>query len=141
MIRRRPQIRSQVELQRHWQRVARGFGEQPWGVRFLLIAPDGSRTQTARLDHLRGPLDGEQHDDFARVMDYLLEDHRRWWRLALLLTRPGPATVVSHDLEWAASLYDAARRAQVACEVVHLAAGGRVVPLPPDDMPDLAAGW
>lgn len=143
MIRRssHSQIRSQFELQRHWQRVSRGFGEQRWGLRLCFLAPDGSCTKVARLDHLAGPLDHDQRADFIGVLDFVLEDRRQWWRLAVLITRPGPAVLVGGDVEWAASLYDAARRARVPCEVVYLAAGGKVVPLPPDDMPDLAVGY
>lgn len=143
MLRRtpRPRIRTQIELQRHWQRLTPRFGERAWGLRYLFLAPDGTATRAARLTDVCGPLDLEQQEGFARTVDYLLEDGRHLWRVALLITRPGPATVVDRDLEWAATLYDAARRARVAYEIVHLAAGGRVVPLPPDDMPHFAVGF
>ncbi len=136
-----PRIRTQIELQRHWQRLTPRFGRPQWGLRFLFIGPDGSSTTTARLHGVDGPLDAEGQAELGRLIDYLLEDGRHLWRIAALITRPGPAVVVRRDLEWAATVHDAARRARVACEIVHLAAGGTVLPLPPDDMPHFAVGF
>ena len=53
-------------------------------------------------------------------------------RVAFLRSRPGKGTVTDTDRAWATSLYAAARRASVPCEVVHLATRGAIRPIPAD---------
>jgi len=138
--RRRPRLRTQIDLHEHWRRVLPHLGRRPLGLHFLFLAPNHQATRAAHLD-VDGPLDYAERESLVRVIAHLLDGERIPWRIAFLIVRAGQPTTTSRDIAWAASLYDASRQAHVACEVVHLAAGDRVIPLPPDDMPDLAAGF
>jgi hypothetical protein len=108
----------------------------------MFISIRDTASKVGFFSDVTGPLDATQYDGFGRVIvEYFLEGEPRLWRIAFLLTRPGPAVQTPDDIAWAASLYDACRRAGVACEIIHVAAGDKVIPLPPDDMPDLAVGF
>lgn len=130
---RRPCVRNQSELDRFWQRWTRARSNEVAGTTCALVFADGRMTRKAlTFVDIDGPLgDAEQHL-LARWIRDLLDEETAGWSVAMLMTRPGLPTVDERDIAWAASLYVAARRAGVGCEVVHLAVGRRVLPLPLD---------
>ncbi|MDQ6527051.1 hypothetical protein RB608_25770 [Nocardioides sp. LHD-245] len=137
MIRRdtRARIRHQRDLDRTWRQWVRRCDRPPVGTTCLLVWSDGRTTRRAvTFGDVVGPLDEEQEYCLARWLRDVLED-TDGWRVAFLMTRPGEEAIDERDLAWATSLYAAARRAVVACEVVHLCVGREVRPLPLDALP------
>ncbi|WP_141007036.1 hypothetical protein [Nocardioides humi] len=143
MLRRdpRPRIRTQAELDQLWRGWVRRRNEPPVGTTCLLVYADGRVTRsTVTFTDLDGPLDDGRQRRFVHWIRHLLDDDTAGWRIAFMIARPGAPVVGERDLAWATSLYVAARLAGVACEVVHLAAGNQVRPLPLDALPSHAFG-
>lgn len=137
MIRRdaRPRIRNQRDLDRTWRDWLRRLDRPPAGTTCLFVFVDGRATRRAvTFTDLDGPLDDLQVCRLARWIRGVLED-TDGWRVAFLMSRSGDEAVDERDQDWATSLYAAARRAAVACEVVHLGVGAEVRPLPLDALP------
>ena len=95
-----------------------------------LLVPQGARlTEIADTAHLP---ETEELDGLAQLLVMLEREVAPGLRVAFLRSRPGRDTVTDTDRAWATSLYAAARRASVPCEVVHLATRGAIRPIPTD---------
>jgi hypothetical protein len=130
----RPLIRSQAELARAWRRLMEplGFtGRSLW----LMVIDDDDRpiphlTELTDLSELPDARSSGDLADLVRIFNDALPSTR----LAFLLSRPDTGPPASPDQAWAAVLYDAARGAGAACEVVHLATDDGVTPIPWDGL-------
>jgi hypothetical protein len=71
-------------------------------------------------------------DGLARNLMAVEREVAPGMRVAFLRSRPGRETITDSDRTWARSLYAAARRAGMPCEVVHLATRGAIRPMPAD---------
>jgi hypothetical protein len=130
----RPLIRSQAELEGAWRHLMEplGFtGRSLW----LMVIDDDDRpiphlTQLTDLSDLPGTRSAGDVAELVRIVSEALPRAR----LAFLLSRPDTGPPESPDQAWAAVLYDAARGAGAACEVVHLATDDAVMPIPWDGL-------
>lgn len=106
----------------------------------LVIREDRPLPQITEITDSQTPPDGAGLDGFAdllsRLSGSLGPDDVRF---AFLRSRPGADQVSEDDRRWARALYDACRRADVRCEMVHLATRDRVRPLPPDELVGLVS--
>gem|GEM_PF-5655114 len=130
------EIRNQRELQRDWQRIAKRSTEREPHLRCYFVEP-GGRTAPKRVIYLSdvtGPLNVEQFAQFGEWALHILDGRVDVWRIAVLISRPGPSDVTDHDIAWAASIYESAQRVGLGCTVMHLAAGRVVMPIPLDDI-------
>lgn len=135
----RPVIRTQIQLHRLWERL-RSVDSAPC-TKVLFIAPDGRTTRkVVTLTDLDGPLEPEQQAEFAVWLDDILDGDAGWWRVGLLICRPGQPHVEHRDLIWAATLRRATRRSGAGCDVMHLQVGQQILPVPLDDLPANAIG-
>ena len=82
--------------------------------------------------HLGDLVETEELDGLAKLLVMLEREVAPGLRVAFLRSRPGKGTITDIDRAWATSLYAAARRASVLCEVVHLATRGAIRPIPAD---------
>ena len=129
-----PVINTQADLQEVWQHLMGPFGYHRHSVWWLLIEADGQPIpQLTELEDATEPPDPEQRAAMAGFLADLVGSLEMTGpRLAFLISRPGRDAPRPEDAAWAAALYDVARLAGLACEVVHLANDSGVVPLPLD---------
>ena len=132
-----PTIRSQAHLETAWRRL---MGPQLFdrcSVWMMLIQDDVPVPQLTEITDAESP-DHTIRTNLAEVLRLLARGDLSGVRFAFLISRPGSGFLTSTDREWATTLYAAARSAGVACEVVHLATGATIGPIPPDDLEPMA---
>jgi hypothetical protein len=129
-----PPIRSQEDLHRHWRAL---MGPLGFSRRYLwlgLIGADRRPTPLlVQIDELPERPDPAMCDRFGAFLGHLL-DEEPGCSVALLLSRPGPAAMTTADRAWAIGLTDAARRAGIPLEPLHLATDEAVRVFAPDDL-------
>lgn len=76
-------------------------------------------------------------DQFMVFLGHLLGEQPDRCSVALLLSRPGPAAVTAADRTWAVGLTQAAGRAAIPLEPLHLATDEAVRVIAPDDLIEL----
>ena len=76
--------------------------------------------------------------NFATMLRMLAEDSLDDVRFAFFISRPGTGALTPSDRRWASALYAVSRAAVVVAEVVHLASGATIRPIPPDELEPLA---
>ncbi|WP_157558878.1 hypothetical protein [Nocardioides sp. Soil774] len=106
------------------------FGRQSVWMMFIVDARP--LPQLTEITDAAGPPDAELLDGLARNLHALDLEVAPGLHVAFLRSRPGKSTITATDRAWAKSLYAAARRAGVPCEVVHLATRGDIRPVPAD---------
>ncbi|WP_183095935.1 hypothetical protein [Nocardioides stalactiti] len=134
-------ILSQADLERLWRRLMEPLGFSRTSLWLVLLHPDGRPEKT--LVEVPVPPSDLPPDPTAPALHEFL---RAWAvrhvpdaRVAFLRTRPGGGVLDANDRRWAAALYEAARLAQVPCEVVHVADDHRLAPAPLDEIGVLSA--
>ena len=128
-----PTIRTQSELRDAWQHLMGPWDYGGPSVWMMLIHDDRPLPQLTEITETEAP-DPEMLTGLAELMRMLEDQVVPRGRFAFLRSRPGPDVVTAADRQWASGLYAAARRAGVACEVIHLATRGSIRPIPPDDV-------
>jgi hypothetical protein len=128
----RPVIRTQAQLEGAWRHLMEPLGFAARSL-WLMVIDDDDRpiphlTELTDLHELPDPGSARDMAELVRVVSEALPHSR----LAFLLSRPDTGPPESPDRAWAAVLYDAARGAGAACEVVHLATDEAVLPIPLD---------
>ena len=127
-------ILTQSDLLATWSRLIELGGPTRPSIWMMLIRADGTPVQhLTEIDDVADAPDPALVDGLTTVLTSLGDDLPDA-RVAFLRARPARGPVDAIDRAWATGLMTAARRASVACEVVHLAAGDRVVPLPWDEL-------
>lgn len=132
-----PVIRTQADLEGAWRRL---MGPGPASGRSLwmmLIQDDVPLPQLIEMTDADEP-DEPLMANFATLLQMLAEDSLDGVRFAFLLSRSGSGFLTVSDRRWASALYSATSDAGVRCEVVHLATGASVRPIPPDELEPLA---
>lgn len=131
-------VDDQASLLRAWRLLLRPLGFGSAGVWMLVIdADDRPRPTVVEVQGCDAVPSDEEVEDFARFLRRLVET-APGGRVAMLRSRPGRGGPDALDRAWAAALLAAARRVGVPTDLVHLATDERVVPMPPDDLPDVA---
>lgn len=130
----RPVIRSQADLETAWRHLMQPLGFDSPSL-WLMVVCDDDRplpqlTELARTN----PLPTEQDRDALAHLMPLVARSIPGVRLAFLRSRPGAGSPDDSDRAWAELLYDVAREAGVACEVVHVATDETVAPVPMDSV-------
>lgn len=127
-------IHTQSDLHATWSRLlSRAEPSRPMLWMMLIEADDTPIRHLTELDELDAVPPPELVDGMAVLLSELVAD-LPGARVAFLLGRPGRGPVTADDRSWATALAAAARRAGMACDVVHLLAGGRILPLPEDEL-------
>lgn len=129
-----PTIRTQAELQDVWRHFMGPSGFGSASLWMMLVLDDRPLPQLTEVTDADAPPDEQDLDGLVRLLQMLEEEVAPGARFAFLRSRPGTDAVTEEDRAWAAALYDAARRAAVPCEVVHLATRGAVRPIPHDEL-------
>jgi hypothetical protein len=126
----RPTVRTQADLEAVWKHLMGPWGFGGYSIWMLVIGDDDQPyPQITEITEATEPPDDEMLDGLATVLDGLDAPGRRF---AFLRSRPGGGGVSADDLAWARALHVAARRAGVACEVVHRATDHDLVAVPMD---------
>ena len=130
----RPVIRTQAELELAWRHLMEPLGFAARSL-WLMVIDDDDRPipHLTELTDLTEMPDSRSAGDMAELVRIVSEALPQA-RLAFLLSRPDTGPPDSPDRAWAAVLYDAARGADAACEVVHLATDDGVMPIPWDGL-------
>jgi hypothetical protein len=100
----------------------------------MLLLDDRPLPQLTEVTGADDPPDEETLEGLVRLLGMLESEVAPGVRFAFLRSRPGGDAITEGDRVWATRLYDAARRAGVPCEVVHLATRGAVRPIPRDEL-------
>ena len=129
-----PTIRTQADLQDVWRHLLGPSGFASASVWMMLVVDDRPLPQLTEITESDEPPDEEGVEGLVRLLGMLESEVAPGARFAFLRSRPGVDAVTEADRAWAASLYDAARRAAVPCDVVHLATRGAVRPIPQDEL-------
>ena len=132
----RPLIRTQEDLEHAWRHLMEPLGFGDHSIWMMLV--DGGGRPVPQLTEIAGAVEPPDPDEVAGLAELLRRirsDHDPRARFAFLRSRPGGGGVNTDDRGWAVALYDAARRAHVPIEVVHLATDHELVPIPMDDLP------
>ncbi len=131
----RPEIRTQADLAEVWAHLMGPGGYARPSLWLLVILAD--HRPIPHLVEITGADEPPAENElaaFARFLRSLADDLGPGARFATLRTRPGSDTVTDLDRAWAASAYDACRRAGVRCEVPHLGTRGSIRPVPRDEL-------
>jgi hypothetical protein len=129
-----PAVRTDADLQRHWTAMM-----GPGGFAYSSLWTIWFDDEGASLP-LVVPLDDvPEHPDDQLVDNLMLGmrqplDASAATSLAMLLSRPGGASMRPGDRAWARALIAAAQRHQLTMWPVHLATHGRVRAFRPDDL-------
>jgi hypothetical protein len=129
-------IHTQAELQEAWRDLVTPLGFASPRFWIMLLEPSGRPVpQLIQIDDLEGPPQDDDVDRGAQFLQMLtgelgIPDAR----VAFLYGRAGREGTQALDRRWATSLVAMARRAQLACEPVHLANDVRIVPIPLDEL-------
>lgn len=129
-----PTIRTQTDLESAWRHLMGPWGFAGSSVWMMLVVDDLPLPQLTEITESEEPPDGEMVEAFADLVRTLADGMPPGARFAFLRSRPGHGRLTDDDRAWAAALYDAALRAGVPCEVVHLATRGAVRPIARDDL-------
>jgi hypothetical protein len=127
-----PVLTTQAQLEHAWRDLMGPWSFGRHSVWMMLIVDDRPLPHLTEIDEALHPPDPEELDGLAEVLLMLDREVAPGLRVAFLRSRPGKDTVTDTDRAWATSLYAAARRAAVPCEVVHLATRGAIRPIPAD---------
>lgn len=129
-----PTIRTQSDLQEVWRHFMgpAGFGSP--SLWLMLLLDDRPLPQLTEVTDADAPPDEEVLEGLVRLLGMLQAEVAPGVRFAFLRSRPGGDAITEDDRAWASGLYDAAHRADVPCEVVHLATRGTVRPIPQDEL-------
>jgi hypothetical protein len=131
----RPVIADQAALEDAWRRLMSPLGFGRTSVWLMLVGDDDRPVpQLTEVEGCERPLTPGELDGLAEAARLLLDDLAPTGRLALLLSRPGPALPRPADLALARGVLQACRAHGVPTEVVHLATDTDVVPLPYDTL-------
>ncbi|GAB2874811.1 hypothetical protein GCM10027026_26870 [Myroides odoratimimus subsp. xuanwuensis] len=135
----RPLLRSQADLEAAWREAMQPLGWSGSSLWLMLIEADRRPLhliEVAEVPDAPGPGVSWELGSF---LEHLGRDFvEPGGSVAFLRARPGAGLPDERDRAWAATLYDACRRADMACEVVHVATDVDVRPLPVDA---LRAPW
>lgn len=132
----RPRIATQADLERLWRTLMHPLGFADYSLWVMVLDTEGR--PVPQLTEITDLAAGPDRDGAGGLAAFLLDvvtELSPGGRLALLRTRPGRGRACADDLAWAATLYEACARAELATEVVHLATDDDVVPLPMDAVP------
>ncbi len=127
-----PVLTTQRQLEAAWRELMGPWSYGGHSVWMMLIVDDRPLPQLTEIADAAHPPDTEELDGLAKLLVMLDREVAPGLRVAFLRSRPGKDTVTDTDRAWATSLYAAARRASVPCEVVHLATRGAIRPIPAD---------
>jgi hypothetical protein len=127
-----PVLTTQAQLEHAWRDLMGPWSFGRHSVWMMLIVDDRPLPHLTEIDEALHPPDPEELDGLAEVLLMLDREVAPGLRVAFLRSRPGRDAVTDTDRAWATSLYAAARRAAVPCEVVHLATRGAIRPIPAD---------
>lgn len=127
-----PVLTTQTELEHAWRELMGPWSHGRHSIWMMLIVDDRPLPQLTQIDEAEAPPDPEHVDGLADILMMLEREVAPGMRVAFLRSRPGKDVVTDTDRAWATSLYAAARRAAVPCEVVHLATRGAIRPIPAD---------
>jgi hypothetical protein len=132
-----PAIRTQADLERAWQHLMGDYGHRAWSIFWMFLDAEGHPLpQLTEVEDSHEPLGAFETERFAEFLAVLageLEpDLGPGMRIAFLRSRPGSSTLTADDRLWAEALSEAARRAALPCEVVHVSSDTGVVPVPLD---------
>lgn len=128
----RPHVTTQAELEAAWRELMGPWSFGRHSIWMMLIVDDRPFPHLTEIAEAEEPPGAGHVDGLAEVLLMLDRDVAPGARVAFLRSRPGKDVVTDVDRAWATSLYAAARRAGVPCEVVHLATRGAIRPIPAD---------
>ena len=131
-----PPIRTQTDLDLHWQALMGplGFSRPSLWVLFL-DADGGCAGPLTMIDEIPARPDHELLVTLLRMCAEVVDENLEpGGRVAFLRSRPGPGAVDADDRAWAGGLLQAAREVGVPCEPVHLATDERVTVVAFDDL-------
>jgi hypothetical protein len=126
-----PLLQTQSDVEVLWRRLMQPWGFSScslWMVTIRDDRPIPSLLEIARTE--REPEDGDV-EALAGVLRHLASPRDRF---AFLRSRPGGGRPDATDLAWARAVSGAGRLAGARLEVVHLAHGAGICPLPLDDV-------
>jgi hypothetical protein len=132
----RPLIRTQADLEHAWRQLMEPLGFGDHSIWMMVVA--GDERPLPHLTEIAGavePPEPEEVDGLAELLRRAESGGRRTGPGGRSRTGPGGGGINPDDRGWARALYDAAHRAQVPIEVVHLATDHDLVPIPMDDLP------
>ena len=125
-----PPIRSDDDLQRHWQRL---MGERGFGTRRLWITILDSRDRVLPTLPVIEDVPVVPNRPLAATMldalAWTLEDDRSGWSAGILLTRPGATIVTRSDRSWARMLAEEAATRSIQLRPTFLASDTAVRPI------------
>ena len=127
-----PLIDTQARLEDAWRELMGPWSFGGHSVWMMLVVDDRPLPQLTEIAEAVSPPGPDELGGLARLLVMLDRDVAPGLRVAFLRSRPGKDTITDTDRAWATSLYAAARRAAVPCEVVHLATRGAIRPIPAD---------
>ncbi len=117
-----PPIHTQADLTNVWSTL---MGELGFGSRSLWVMFIGKDDTVHPALMQVEQLDDRPDDLFAanlvQICSHFVDDDPARGRVALLLSRPGRATLTGSDRAWASMLYRAVRLGGIAAEPLHLA--------------------
>ena len=128
----RPVLTTQTQAEDAWRELMGPWSFGGHSVWMMLVVDDRPLPQLTEISEAEHPPDAGHVDGLAEILLGLDRDVAPGLRVAFLRSRPGRDSITETDRAWARSLYAAARRAGVPCEVVHLATRGTVRPIPAD---------
>ena len=127
-----PLIDTQARLEDAWRELMGPWSFGGHSVWMMLVVDDRPLPQLTEIAEAASPPGAYELGGLAKLLVMLDRDVAPGLRVAFLRSRPGKDTITDTDRAWATSLYAAARRAAVPCEVVHLATRGAIRPIPAD---------
>jgi hypothetical protein len=127
-----PILTTQADLEAAWRELMGPWSFSRHSVWMMHVVDDRPFPHLTEIAETEEPPDAEHVDGVAEILMMLDREHVSGARVAFLRSRPGKGMVTDTDRAWARSLYAAARRAHVPCEVVHLATRGAIRPIPAD---------
>ena len=127
-----PVLATQTDVEKAWRELMGPWSFGGHSVWMMLVVDDRPLPQLTEISEAEHPPDASHLDGLAEILLRLDREVAPGLRVAFLRSRPGKATITDTDRAWARSLYAAARRAGVPCEVVHLATRGEIRPIPAD---------
>lgn len=127
-----PTLTTQAALERTWRELMGPWSFGGHSVWMMLVVDDRPLPHLTEIAEAEDPPDAGGVDGLAEILLMLDREVAPGARVAFLRSRPGRDIVTDTDRAWARSLYAAARRAGVPCEVVHLATRGAIRPIPAD---------
>jgi hypothetical protein len=127
-----PVLTTQTQVEDAWRELMGPWSFGRHSVWMMLVVDDRPLPQLTEISECEDPPDASHVDGLAEILLMLDREVAPGVHVAFLRSRPGKGTITDTDRAWARSLYAAARRAGVPCEVVHLATRGDIRPIPAD---------